>query len=403
MTELDQILDTQMSDIEKPEEKSIFDIAAEVSQNQNDSSVFAAPNPISKDNTARINALREKLAYRKNRFGSAASTEMQAQFSKNEERADQEKKFMERGDRFGYNNNNNNNFMEDGEIDDQPYKYSYENNQNTCLGVFGLATITTQNDLNDHFQKYGKIVRVNLIVDPKSCISKGFGFIYFETHEQAELARQKTDGGRLHKRQIRVDFSKTREHKRTPGVYMGPAKWGKGKSKPEAGVPIIPDYFHVQKTRSAPYRPDEDRESNRDVLSGRNSRIEKNQNNYDSDDSQRSSDDDSSDYSDSSSSSSSDSDDGKILGDESSSSDDDSDDTSDSDGDSSSGDDSDMDTSDYEAVESSVIGSTLIGKNDDDLSTIMGSVIQGSTVISGAGQSSTAAASNTLLLLVWLI
>lgn len=39
---------------------------------------------------------------------------------------------------------------------------------------------------------------------------------------------------------------------------MGPAKWGGALSKPEEGVPIIPDYFHVPKMKVQPYRLEEE-------------------------------------------------------------------------------------------------------------------------------------------------
>jgi len=126
-----------------------------------------------------------------------------------------------------------------------------------CLGVFGLATTTTQADLLQHFSKYGAIDHVTLIVDPMTCISRGFGFIYFKNNQDAAFAKEKTDGGRLQKRQIRVDFSTTHGPKpRTPGVYKGPHKWGGAKTEQKEDLPVIPDYFHNEKTKSVPYRPE---------------------------------------------------------------------------------------------------------------------------------------------------
>lgn len=52
--------------------------------------------------------------------------------------------------------------------------------------------------------------------------SKGFGFVYFERQEDAEIARLKTNGLELNERKIRVDFSKTESaHNPTPGFYNG--------------------------------------------------------------------------------------------------------------------------------------------------------------------------------------
>jgi len=73
----------------------------------------------------------------------------------------------------------------------------------------------------------------------------------------------------LHKRMIRVDFSKTKGPKpRTPGVYKGPAKWGGAlaESHQKENLPVIPDYFHNTKKKSKPYRiedePDYEAEQN---------------------------------------------------------------------------------------------------------------------------------------------
>ena len=126
-----------------------------------------------------------------------------------------------------------------------PEDIDAEHKDNRCLGVFGLSNETSQKDLKDHFSKFGKIEHVHLITDSRTCISKGFGFVTFENHDDAAYAKQKTNGGRLHKRMIRVDFSKTKGPKpRTPGVYKGPAKWGGAlaESHQKENLPVIPDY-----------------------------------------------------------------------------------------------------------------------------------------------------------------
>lgn len=90
------------------------------------------------------------------------------------------------------------------------------------LGVFGLSLRTVEADLQDAFGAYGTIEKVVIVYDNRSQRSRGFGFIYFPTVEEATKARDALNGIDLHGRQIRVDYSKTeRPHTPTPGEYMG--------------------------------------------------------------------------------------------------------------------------------------------------------------------------------------
>ena len=52
--------------------------------------------------------------------------------------------------------------------------------------------------------------------------SRGFGFIYYESVEDAKAAKEAMTDQEIDGRRIRVDFSITRRpHTPTPGVYMG--------------------------------------------------------------------------------------------------------------------------------------------------------------------------------------
>merc|ERR1719500_1357470 len=64
-------------------------------------------------------------------------------------------------------------------------KISDPDEKNRCLGVFGLSYETCQKDLYDHFNKFGQVDHVHLIVDSRSRVSKGFGFVTFKTHDDA--------------------------------------------------------------------------------------------------------------------------------------------------------------------------------------------------------------------------
>jgi transformer-2 protein len=52
--------------------------------------------------------------------------------------------------------------------------------------------------------------------------SRGFAFVYFESLEDAKLAKEQCTGLEIDGRRIRVDYSITqRPHTPTPGIYMG--------------------------------------------------------------------------------------------------------------------------------------------------------------------------------------
>uniref|UniRef100_A0A182QP94 RRM domain-containing protein n=1 Tax=Anopheles farauti TaxID=69004 RepID=A0A182QP94_9DIPT len=91
-----------------------------------------------------------------------------------------------------------------------------------CLGIFGLSVYTTEPYLEDIFGHFGTVERTFVIYDAKTRLSRGFGFVYFKTKEEASVARTHCNGLQIHGRRIRVDYSITDEpHTPTPGVYMG--------------------------------------------------------------------------------------------------------------------------------------------------------------------------------------
>ncbi|UJR36368.1 hypothetical protein I4U23_029093 [Adineta vaga] len=93
---------------------------------------------------------------------------------------------------------------------------------NSILGVFGLSSRTTEKDLKDLFQRFGRLKDVQLIVDKKTSISRGFAFVYFETVNDATNAIESMRYVEIDGRNVRIEYSITQTaHKPTPGVYMG--------------------------------------------------------------------------------------------------------------------------------------------------------------------------------------
>lgn len=90
------------------------------------------------------------------------------------------------------------------------------------LGVFNLSLRTTEKDLQNIFERYGRVNNVTIVYDHRSDRSRGFGFVYMNSVEEATIAKDKTNGMEVNGRNMRVDYSLTqRPHTPTPGEYMG--------------------------------------------------------------------------------------------------------------------------------------------------------------------------------------
>ncbi|EDO33389.1 predicted protein, partial [Nematostella vectensis] len=65
-----------------------------------------------------------------------------------------------------------------------------QGNQNNEFKIFvgGLAHSTSKQDLEDYFTAYGKVVSVNLMVDPQTQKMRGFGFVTFESKDSVTKA-----------------------------------------------------------------------------------------------------------------------------------------------------------------------------------------------------------------------
>lgn len=104
----------------------------------------------------------------------------------------------------------------------------YDESKNV-LAVFNLSIYTTESELYDVFIKFGPLKKATVVIDAKTGRSRGFGFVYFESTEDAKVAHTQANGIEIGDRQIRVDFSATEKpHDPTPGVYYGKVSYPKG-------------------------------------------------------------------------------------------------------------------------------------------------------------------------------
>ena len=93
------------------------------------------------------------------------------------------------------------------------HKSHYNCNENPSPNIF--------THIKPIAEKFGPIEKANVILDGPSKRSRGFGFVYFESMEDAITAREEMNGQHLDGRALRVDFSVTKEaHKPTPGEMI---------------------------------------------------------------------------------------------------------------------------------------------------------------------------------------
>ena len=72
------------------------------------------------------------------------------------------------------------------------------------LFVGNLSYNMTDDQLNAIFAAFGTVISANIVFDKFSHRSKGFGFVEFETEEQAQAAIQALDGREQDGRNIAV-------------------------------------------------------------------------------------------------------------------------------------------------------------------------------------------------------
>ncbi|XP_022949004.1 cold-inducible RNA-binding protein B-like [Cucurbita maxima] len=86
------------------------------------------------------------------------------------------------------------------------------NRLGTQLFISRLSSYTTIERLETLFSPFGSVSEARLIRDPKTQRPKGFGFVTFQSPDEAKKALQAMDGRIVDGRLIFVEFAKTRGH-----------------------------------------------------------------------------------------------------------------------------------------------------------------------------------------------
>ena len=95
------------------------------------------------------------------------------------------------------------------------------------LFVGGLAWAADENDLREHFEQCGTVTYAKVVEDRETGRSRGFGFVEFETNDEAEDALAELNGTELCGRKIRVD----KATERSGGNRSGGGGQGRGGNK----------------------------------------------------------------------------------------------------------------------------------------------------------------------------
>jgi cold-inducible RNA-binding protein len=80
----------------------------------------------------------------------------------------------------------------------------------TKLFVAGLSYSTTHDGLVDHFSKCGTVRSAQIMTDPSSGRSRGFGFVEMSTDDEAAAAITRLNGQMLDGRSLKIEAARPR-------------------------------------------------------------------------------------------------------------------------------------------------------------------------------------------------
>lgn len=85
------------------------------------------------------------------------------------------------------------------------------------LYVGNLSYDTSEADLRNAFEGYGKVTSANLVTDKYTGKSRGFGFVEMESKDEANEAMSKLNDTELNGRNLNINEAKPRTDKRGGG------------------------------------------------------------------------------------------------------------------------------------------------------------------------------------------
>ncbi|KAI1371496.1 RNA-binding domain-containing protein [Hypoxylon crocopeplum] len=98
-------------------------------------------------------------------------------------------------------------------------------NPGSNLFVTGIHPKLTEAEVTRLFEKYGEVEKCQIMKDPHTKESRGFGFVKMVTSEQADAAKDGLQGEEIEGRTLSIEKARrARPRTPTPGKYFGPPK-----------------------------------------------------------------------------------------------------------------------------------------------------------------------------------
>ncbi|KAJ3225301.1 hypothetical protein HK099_007036 [Clydaea vesicula] len=123
------------------------------------------------------------------------------------------------------------------------------------IGVFGLSSHITENQLGDMFSEFGRVEKVVLVYDKYTRNSKGYGFVTMDNLDNATRARNALNGQEVSGRAIRVDYSLSKDGRDRVRDSAPPDSFREERGDYRRGSPP-PDYYRRDLDRRGGYRRD---------------------------------------------------------------------------------------------------------------------------------------------------
>jgi len=115
-----------------------------------------------------------------------------------------------------------------GDRDDRPQEKNGDGdatNPGSNLFVTGIHPRLTEEEVSRLFEKYGQVEKCNIMRDPHTRESRGFGFVKMMTGEEADAAKEALQGEVYEGRTLSIEKARrARPRTPTPGKYFGPPK-----------------------------------------------------------------------------------------------------------------------------------------------------------------------------------